>query len=325
MMKLFLTTLASSILVSFAAAEEAASAPEPKKEKPRSSGWNLQLVPRGFQKNPNLDITVISELSAAGKQRPIVSTENPVYYVMQPGGYRPRGDAMNQKPFPAEEVEKILRRALAASGYRPATEEHLPSIVVIYTWGAHNLIDSESALSSDHIIRNILDRAALAGGDKFATELAEAIKASNAMAEASAVPLGPLSEGSAITGAAAAFEQMSALADPVRLFKQRSSKNDFLVNQATSNCYYLIASAFDYEAMAASNRQLLWRTRMTVSANGVSQLEAIPMMISVSTPYLGRDMPESEIISKRAVLKGQVEMGAPTVVEPPPSKTLEKK
>lgn len=288
---------------------------------PKKSGWNLQLVPKAFQQNPDLDITVISELSEAGKQRPVVSTEAPVYYLFQSGGYQARGEPLNQKPFPESDVKKILQRALAASGYFPATTEHPPSIVVVYTWGAHNVISAENAISETQVIRNVLDRAAVAGGDQFAAELAQAFRDSNAIAEASAHTLGSGVEGTADLGAAASMAQINALRDPVKVFKNRSPKNDFLVNQASSNCYYLIASAFDYESLASSRRLLLWRTRMTVNADGVSQLEAIPMMITVSTPYLGRDMTESEIIRKPAVLKGKVEIGTPTVSDPPERKS----
>lgn len=279
----------------------------------KKSGWNLQLIPKAFQQDPDLDITVIGETTEAGRHRPAVSTENPVYYLFQSGGYQTRGEPLHQKPFPEGEVKKILQRALAASGYFPATAEHPPSIVVVYTWGAHNVISPENAVSEAQLIRNVLDRASVVGGDKFAAELAQAFRDSNAVAEASARPLGSGSQQTADLGAAASLAQINALTDPVKLFKNRSPKNDFLVNQASSNCYYLIASAYDYESLASPQRQLFWRTRMTVNADGVSQVEAIPMMITVATPFLGRDLPESEIIRRPSVQKGQVKIGTPTI------------
>jgi hypothetical protein len=299
--------------------------PTPAESAAPKSGWNLRLVPKAFQQNPDLAITVISETSEAGKKRPVVSAEAPVYYLFQSGGYQERGEPLSQKPFPESDVKKILQRALAASGYFPATPEHAPSIVVVYTWGAHNVISPENAISEGQVIRNVLDRAAVAGGDKFAAELAQAFRDSNAIAEASARPLGAGSQQTADLGAAASMAQINALTDPVRLFKNRSPKNDFLVSQASSNCYYLIASAFDYESLASPQRQLLWRTRMTVNADGISQIEAIPTMITAATPYLGRDLTESAIIRKPAVSKGQVEIGTPTRVEGPPNQPAEKK
>lgn len=292
------------------------------KTKP-AARWNFELLPRAFQKNPNLDITVISELSAAGKQRPVPTSEAPVYYLLHAGGYKPRGEAVSQEQFPAEKVEAILERALTASNYLPAPPGVQPAIVVVYMWGPHNIVDPENALSPDRVIRNILDRAALAGGEKFATELERAIKASNDMAEASAPALAPVGDGASF-GAAAAFGAMAALADPVKRFRARSSKNDFLLTQASSNCYYLVASAYDYQSLGTPQRLLLWRTRMTVSADGVSQLEAIPVMISSSAPYIGRDMPETAIITKPALLKGEVKMGTPIIIDSLPTKPAEK-
>src|ERR1051325_7137542 len=93
-------------------------------EPPKKSGWNLEIVPKAFQKNPDLDITVLSELSAAGRDRPQVSVSEPAYYLLQSGGYMVRGEAIKQQQFPASEVERILTRALAASGYKPASAEH---------------------------------------------------------------------------------------------------------------------------------------------------------------------------------------------------------
>jgi hypothetical protein len=320
----FLRLLSALLVFGSIPAGRISAADESAAEKPKSA-WNLELIPRAFQKNPSLEITVISELTAAGKKLPAASPKDPVYYLLHTGGYRARGATIQQKPLPAEEVEKILQRALKTSGYLPAPESYVPSILVVYTWGPHNTIDPETAASPDLILRNILDRAAVAGGDKFAAELAAAIQASASMAQASAPSLGASSEGATALGAAAAFEQMAALADPVKRFRARSTKNDFLVSQATSNCYYLIASAYDFLSLSTPQRQLLWRTRMTVSADGVSQLEAIPMMISAAAPFLGRDMPEAEIIRKPSVQKGRVEVGTPTLADPAPPKPAEKK
>lgn len=314
--------LTIALLISAAHFARAADASAEKRMK---TAWDFELLPKPFQKNPDLKITVISELSEAGKQRPVVTTENPVRYVLHSGGYQERGEPMKQKPMAIEEVEKVLRRALEASGYLPASAEHPPAIAVIYTWGAHNVIRPENAVSHGEVVRNVLDRAALAGGSRFASELAKAFQDSTAIAEASARPLGSGTQGTADLGAAAALNQMAGIVDPVRLFKERNPKNDFLLNQATSNCFYLIASAFDYESLVSPRREMLWRTRMTVNSDGVSQLEAIPMLVSVAAPYFGRDMTESETISKKAPTKSQVEVGDPTLIEAATKKALEKK
>lgn len=295
---------------------------------PKKSGWNLEIVPKAFQKNPNLNITVLSEQTAAGRELPPVSVSEPVYYILESGGYVSRGEAIKQKPFPASEVERILQRSLATSGYKPATAEHAPTLLIVYMWGAHNVILPENALSADHVVRNILDRAALAGGDKFAAELSKAFKESSQIAEAMAQPLGTAKGvsdgGGGDLGAAASLNQIAGMSDPVKMFKERSARNDFLLSQATSNCYFVVASAFDYASLGRQ-RTMLWRTRMTVTADGISQNDAIPTLITIATPYFGTDMPESAILKKHAVPKGTVEVGAPTVIDVKPEKPADGK
>src|ERR1041385_6928181 len=122
-----------------------ADEPAPKKK----SVWNVQIVPKAFQRNPELDITVLSELGSAGRQRRTVTVAEPAYYLFESAGYMVRGDAVQQKPFPASEVERILQRSLAASGYLPATADHPPTVAVIYMYGAHNVINPANVLSPD--------------------------------------------------------------------------------------------------------------------------------------------------------------------------------
>ena len=106
-----------------------------------------------------------------------------------------------------------------------------------------------------------------------------------------------------------------AFFNPVYQFKLRNSKNEFLVDQTASDVYYVVASAYDYRSIAAQQRVLLWRTRMTVAAQGVSQVQSLPTLVLSAAAYFGKDMTEAEILSKRPVPEGTVEIGTPTVVE----------
>jgi hypothetical protein len=100
------------------------------------------------------------------------------------------------------------------------------------------------------------------------------------------------------------------------MFKRSNPKNEFLVDQAASNVYYVVASAYDFKSVMAKQRLLLWRTRMTVAAAGVSQVQTLPTLVLSAAPFFGKEMSEPETMSKRAVREGTVEIGTPTVVEP---------
>ena len=61
---------------------------------------------------------------------------------------------------------------------------------------------------------------------------------------------------------------------------------------------------------------LATRSGLTVSADGVSQVQTLPTLIATGGPFFGREMSEPEILAKRPVPAGTVEVGVPTVVEP---------
>lgn len=305
-----------------------AAAPPADKESPKKSGesqWVFSLLPKSLQKNPHLDLTVITEMTEAGKKRPPVSPAQPAYFITQSGGFRQLGHAPgNEKSLAPEQVEKILTRALAANGYLPAQPPaHAPSIAIIFVWGSHNLLvegDADNpALSGNAVARNLLDRAALVGGEKFAKKMLELFAQADALAASN--PPARVDPSGAVPGiepilGAAQLEFMN----PVNQFKLQSSKNEFLVDQAAEDVYYVVASAYDYQSLANKQRVLLWRTRMTVAAQGVSQEQTLPTLIASAAPFFGKEMAEPEILTKRAVRDGNVEVGIPTVVEPAPRK-----
>ena len=284
------------------------------------SGWVFSLLPKSLQKNPRLDITVITEMTEAGKKLPPVSPAKPAYFDLFSSGYHALGErTANERTVPEQELQGILTKSLAANGYLLAKPpEHAPSLVVLYTWGTHNLLvegDADNpALSPEAVERNMLDRAALVGGKKFAEELKGLFERTNDLATASHTPPSDPTGLVPDVQPVIAPEQM-AFMNPVNIFKHQSIKNEILVDQAASNVYYVVASAYDYESMKAKKPVLLWRTRMTVASDGVSQTQSLPTLVLAAAPYFGKDMPEPEIISKRTVPDGTVEVGTPTVVE----------
>ena len=309
------------LLVSAASAQTPPAVPKPAAKKDEPSGWVFSLLPKSLQKNPRLDLTVITEMTELGKKLPPVSPEQPAYYQAFSSGSRQLGHAAgNEKNLAPEFVERLLTRSLAANGYLPATPPaHPPTLVIFYTWGSHNLLvegDADNpSLSAELVARNLLDRAALVGGEKFARELLQLFTEADAMALGNrtppADPSGAVEPIQPILGAA----QMEFF-NPVNLFKQRSVKNAFLVDQTAEDVYYVVASAYDFQSVATKQKRLLWRTRMTANTRGVSQEQSLPTLIASAAPYFGKEMAEPEILTPRAVREGTVEVGTPTVVPP---------
>ena len=307
------TIIALLVFVTPSAAAESASPSVPPPKKPEKSEWVFSLLPKAFQKNPRVDLTVITEMTPLGRQLPPVTPAKPAYYISQSGGFNQRGHApANEKSLQEAEVDRLLTRALAVSGYlRADPPAHPPTLAIIYTWGSHNLLiegDEENpSLSGEIVARNLLDRAALVGGEKFAAQLLKLFDEADSLSIAASAR--PPPDGEAVIGAA----QLDFL-NPVNMFRRANPKNDFLVDQTANDVYYVVASAYDYAALGQKTRRLYWRTRMTVAAQGVSQEQTLPTLITTAGPYFGKEMAEVEVLSKRAVPEGTVEIGEAVVV-----------
>lgn len=285
------------------------------------SAWDW-LLPKGFQRNPQLEMTAFTEMTDAGRMLPPVSPQAPAYYVAHSGGYRAVGASAGVTPLGEAEVREVLEQALHARGFLPAAEAHPPTIAIIYTWGPYMFEPQGNEAPADTLLRNVLGRASLVGGDKFAADLSRVLLERKDLSETLPTSPGQRSRDAGLGNsdepefsAATGIQMMAGIADPVRLFTMRSARNEFLVTQSVDDCYYVVASAYEYRSLATKNKVLLWRTKMTVNATGVAQPVAVPNLIASSTQWLGRETVEPAVFRRRAVRSGHVDVGTPTVVE----------
>jgi len=261
-------------------------------EETKSTHFIFSLLPKSMDKNPVLDFTVITEMTDAGKKLPLVTPDDPAYYIAFSAGFRQIGDTYyGEKTLTPDSVERILAKALTTNGYQPADATHRPSLLVIYSWGSHNR--ERQTESPTEIEGNLLDSAALVGGDSFAQKMQQMIQMTDEMA-------GP--------------PDMVAFANPINLYRLASTKHNFMLDQAAGDMYFVVASAYDYQSAASNQRVLVWRSRMTVSSTGVNQQETLPKLILTAAPYFGRDMPEPEIFTGRRH-EGQVDIGPIRVMD----------
>jgi hypothetical protein len=235
-------------------------------------------------------------------------------------------------------------RALAVNHYVPAADGGpTPELVVVFSYGAHSVNDedpmaeldranaeaeaiaagedppptpSNGVKGSDELLgralsdlafrKDLLERAALIGGTPFANELA-AVIADQVTHARSAGALG-----------------LSSGLGPFQRFRERDSRTRHLVEESFSSCYFVIATAYDYASVARSDRIPLWRTRMTVNSAGVNMTESLPPLIAAAAPFLGREMPNAAVMTRRIDRSGTVTIGEATVIgieNPAPSAT----
>jgi hypothetical protein len=324
---LFSALLPAALVAATPAVKVAPQVPE----KPaKSSPIVFSLFPKSLQRNPKLDFNIITEMSAEGRKWPIPTAEHPAYYVAQPGGpYNGGIGAIHGiKAPPVEKLQQMMEKSLAEGGYLVSDgAAHPPTIVVLYHWGSHSFqpdgdiegTDADGNATTTQTIpevelrKALMDRAMLLGGIKFAKEVARAMEETDQKAAMS------------VNAAPASETPMGTIGDmmqnPFDRLRNQSLEMDRLVSELFSSSFFVVASAYDYAAVAKGQRHLLWRTKMTVNSTGINMVESVPSLIASAGPYYGRELVDPVVITKRVSRDGKVEVGTPTVVPdaPPPA------
>ena len=242
---------------------------------------SFSLLPRSFQPQPLLDMTIFTELTAAGRKLGTPTNQTPMYYVAVPDGFHQGGHLVaNEKPPTPLAMDYFVRRALASAGYlSPPSSEVRPSLLIVYRWGSHNAASADFTSEMPEFANaEVLERARLVGGRSLVKEMAETMEHGE-------------------------------------IFQHQDDKKDYLKSQAFSSCYFVVLFAYDYEASLEGERRLCWRTNMTVSSSGVSMKETIGPLIASAVPFLGREMAEPAITSRLLRSRASVEIGEAQVVE----------
>lgn len=246
-----------------------------------------------MQKRPLIHFNAFTEMTEAGRARRAATPQEPVFYSSYTGKFDQQGIEVpaGERPPPVAELEAAIKGALAANGFLPAPSSELrPEILIMLHYGSHNNgIPSPSSpeellplIRGDRLLyRDLLQRATLLAGEKFARDLKFAIDT----------------------------------APPFFMPGESSSSREHVTNVVFHPCYFVIASAYDVDRLERGEKVLLWRTRMSVEAQGVSTEEIFVPLIENAGQYLGRELKEPLMIKKRILREGNIRIGTPTVVE----------
>lgn len=245
---------------------------------PVAEDFGFSLVPNVFSRNPSLAMTVHTELTEHGRKVPPASAEAPVYFVAVDRGLQSQGEpgAGLISPTPAV-LQDTLFQSLAVSGYQPAPEGRPAGLALVYYWGSHQSMDPDlGALFPERNRQYFMERAYLVGGRAYRHEI-----------------MNQFNHG--------------------YTFADRTPWKNFLINQISDDIYFVIVSAYDYAALAAGERRLLWRTMMTVATHGVSMKDSLPPLVLTAGPYFGRETAEPVALHRRA-RRGTVTLGPLKIV-----------
>ena len=270
-----------------------------------------ELLPTSFQSQPQLRFNAITEMTPEGRKRRVPSTTEPMYFYAEAARFVQTGEQISagEKPPPGEELEAALRKVLAQNGYLTISDDHQrPDVLIIFTFGSSGAPMSEGALTADEfliatlgsgdpealrrLVRDVAERGRLVAGEKFAAELYEALKMYIRSYNPNIPP------------------------PPLDTFVHNYSPEVIYhyVQMIFHTCYFVTATAYDFEGVAKKQKIPLWQTRMAIEASGVSMKEIFRPLIINTGSFIGREQ-EPSWVTQRLDRQGHVEIGEARVVE----------
>jgi hypothetical protein len=246
---------------------------------PLRAGFLDWLLPKH-----DVQIVAVTDTTPAGAKMPPATPAKPVYYQGVSAGYRDFGGIIaGEKIPPKEEVVKTITTVLAKRGYLPADAKHPPSILLLWTWGTMNTEMDYSG--DDGGGRQINQRQLLRfmGGYKLGLVAKEPSGIADDMMQAGVM--------------------------------FRDADSDLLYSLATEDLYVIALSAYDFEAATKKQKTLLWNTKISCPSIGLNLVEALPAMMVLAAPHIGRETARPVSVKAEDKFKPDVKIGDPTIVE----------
>lgn len=220
----------------------------------------------------------VTDLTESGRQRPIPSPSQPVYYVGLNVGYRVYAGAETAGDPPPEQrtMLRVITQVLAEQGFLPADAHHPATQLIACSWGiigsgGHNLI-----------------------GPGTGIEFLGAAK------------LGFLEEPDKLLGMTPLDVAMRSL---------RSGKAETVSQMAHDRLYAVVLRAYDLESTRAGRAEQLWETRIACSSTSGRLAQALPSIVVSAKHAVGRETAEPVVRNAARTRDAWVEIGESSVVE----------
>jgi hypothetical protein len=207
-----------------------------------------------IQAESKFDMLAVAESAAPAGLIPAFAQPNsPTTYVAFDGGYIEAGDAVGgDRPPKADLVARTLRDALATQGYQQTYLPMYGSALLTVEWGVLRVYTGENQRTND-VPPNARARVELVSTNRLA-------------------------------GAAEGFLIARKTSDVVSMPEVRT-----VLNRAQDARYFVIVSAYDYEAATRREVRLLWRLKLSAREESAWMYEAVPALIKGGAPFFGKD------------------------------------
>jgi hypothetical protein len=229
----------------------------------------------------NLRVVVVVDQTDAGARVPCPTPEHPVYFYPETVGLVPgQGVVIGQAAPPVLEVQHLLARALADRGYRVASRNSPPTVLLRFSWG----YDVPLAIASDPEQGN---PETLNAENQRRPDTKQTRTANGGMPEALRSDLMPTHRPISDI----VMEDL-VFGDNYDQYPSRSESPaafTALVNEARISRTFLRVTALDYKAYGRKQEVVLWTARISTGLRGRSLDEVLPTLIARGARAFGTD------------------------------------
>lgn len=233
--------------------------------------------------NYDLQSITVTDMTPAGRQFRPATRDHPVYYAAVSAGYHDFGGYIaGDRPVSRELVNRTVMTVLAKQGYLPATHDHQPDVIIVWTWGTLYAEWFPGAVGLPWQVNELRMRWFL-GGAKLGL----------------------------VDRDHAAFPELT-LAPELHF---AGGNAQALLDTARDDLYVAAVSAYDARLKEPTRATLLWNTRISAPSRGFWLPDALPAMLAIGGPFFGRETPQPVWIRASDKFKPNIHIGDLKVVD----------
>ena len=237
-----------------------------------------------FFPQPELQTITVTDYTPAGRLHRQPASGAPVYYAAVSAGYRDFGGLIaGERPVSREVVNKTMLKVLAKQGYLPARPGQRPEIVLLWSWGTLNVDRLSYSPDMPAVQLNERQMRLFLGGDKLGV----------------------------VSKYPDPFPEQTLM--PGLIYATGDARN--LLDVATDNLYVIVIAAYDTKLDSRKRGVPLWNTRISCPSRGFWLPEALPAMLAMGGPEIGRETPKPVWVMATDRFKPEVKLGDLKVVE----------
>lgn len=235
----------------------------------------------GAKPPPGPDVLIVADNFGRPTDLTRPAPEHPVYYIVLGGRQMDIGASVAGERMPTvQQVESLIENALASQGFvRTRVGGPMPAIVVVYTFGCANVELTD--WSEDEV-----DPAT--GAVTGTTTYNDSTNAGSLIA---------------LVGGVKARHQLISSATAADLS-----------DAAQTDRVYITVAALDAAKLRRKEKQIVWRTRISIPSLRHSLPDSMAVMLASAAPYFGGDTAVPVFIDDRDRRKTDVQIGNTEVV-----------